>query len=986
MINTSKNFYTIAKLVITACIIVLLFGCEQNSKKRPVDYVNPFIGTGGHGHTYPGVSLPFGMVQLSPDTRLEGWDGCSGYHHSDSIIYGFSHTHLSGTGCSDYGDILIMPTNGDLNWNNSDYASEFSHKNEVAKVGYYSVLLDKYNIKAELAATLRVGFHRYIFHKGKQSNILVDLNHRDKVIDSYLKIVNNNEIEGYRRSEAWATDQQIFFVARFSKNFETHDIAFEDSTLGKINEIRGNNIKGSFSFATESNDTILAKVGISGVSIQNARENLNNEIPNWDFEQVLKNADSLWNKELSKIEIEGGTDKQKTIFYTSLYHAFLSPNIYSDLNGEYRGRDFKIHKANFDYYTVFSLWDTYRATHPLFTITQQKRTIDFINTFIKQYEQGGLLPVWELSSNETGCMIGYHAVSVIVDAYIKGIRGFDVEKAYLAIKASAEQNNLGLHSYKTHGVIFANQEGESVSKLLEYAYDDWCIAQMARALNKNDDYKYYIERAQSYKNILDPSTGFMRARMQNFWFTPFDPAEVNFNYTEANAWQYSFYVPQDIENFMKYLGGKEKFSERLDALFNANSQTTGRKQADITGLIGQYAHGNEPSHHIAYLYNFAGKPWKTQQIVSRIQNEMYSDKPDGLCGNEDCGQMSAWFVMSALGFYPVTPGSDYYVIGTPMFKKITINLENGKKFVVNAKNVSDKNFYIKSAKLNRKEYKNSYIKNSDIINGGELTFEMASTPFETWGVGSGKEPNTSINDFLITPIPFISEGTATFLKEQTIKLGCLEKDADIFYTTDGTNPSKQSKEYSSPFSINETTVIKALAYREGLPESKIMIAEIFKIPERRQISIKYPYANQYSAGGDMALIDMIRGGENFKTGTWQGYEGVDLFATVKLKESQVLSEIGVGFLQDMTSWIFFPSKIEFWISNDGNKFNLIDTQVNTTPLNEKGAIVKNFISKKVKGKKVNYVRIVATNIKSCPPWHLGAGGKAWIFADEIIIK
>jgi len=986
MVNILKKLFTSSKVISIACALTLFNSCVQQSEKRPVDYVDPFIGTGGHGHTYPGVSLPFGMVQLSPDTRLEGWDGCSGYHYSDSIIYGFSHTHLSGTGCSDYGDILVMPTTGDYQWKNQDYASEFSHKNEVAKAGYYSVLLDKYQIKAELTASLRAGFHKYIFHKSKQSNILFDLKHRDKVLDSYLKVVNDNEIEGYRRSEAWASDQLVFFVAKFSKNFYKHEIAVNDTLVGSKNDIRAANIKAYFSFKTENEDTILVKVGISSVSIENARKNLETEIPDWNFEEIVKKADSTWNSELSKIETEGGSDKQKTIFYTSLYHSFLSPNLYSDYNGDYRGRDFKTYNDKSDYYTVFSLWDTYRATHPLFTITQQKRTVDFINTFIKQYEHGGYLPVWELSSNETGCMIGYHAVPVIVDAYMKGIRGFDVEKAYSAMKASAEQENLGLKSYKSSGVIFANEEGESVSKLLEYAYDDWCIAMMAEELGKNDDYKYYIERAQSYKNLLDPITGFMRARMNNFWFTPFDPAEVNFNYTEANAWQYSFYVPQDINNFIRYYGGKEKFSEKLDELFTASSKTTGRIQADITGLIGQYAHGNEPSHHIAYLYNFAGKPWKTQQIVSKIQKEMYTDKHDGLCGNEDCGQMSAWHVMSALGFYPVTPGTIFYVIGTPLFKKVKINLESGKKFIITANNISEKNIYIKSAKLNGRDYNKSYLSHFDIINGGELVFEMSSEPSKNWGVGDENEPKTSIDDHLITPIPFIYEGKPTFLNEQTIKLGCLEKDADIYYTTDGTIPTKKSKKYIGQIKITENVTIKAIAVRDGFPESKIMVAEINKIPEGRKISIKYPYANQYSAGGDMALIDMIKGGENFKTGTWQGYEGVDLYATVELKEKQSLNEISAGFLQDMAAWIFFPSKVEFWISEDGKNFSLAETVVNNTPLNEKGTIVKKFFTKKVKGKKAKFIRVIATNIKVCPPWHLGAGGKAWIFADEITIK
>ncbi|MFZ4399902.1 MAG: GH92 family glycosyl hydrolase, partial [Bacteroidales bacterium] len=480
-------------------VITLTFiSCNKNKTNLPTNFVNPFIGTGGHGHIYPGAALPFGMVQLSPDTRLDGWDGCGGYHYSDSIIFGFSHTHLSGTGCSDYGDILLMPTTGEIQWNNTKYASTFSHKNEKAKAGYYQVLLDNYNVNVELTASKRVGFHKYTFPESKQSNILIDLKHRDRVIDSYLKINGKDEVEGFRRSMAWANDQHVYFVAKFSKPFERESIAINDTLQQNITEAKGTNLKTYLSFTTKKDEVIYVKVGISAVSIENARKNMDAEITAWDFDKVVKDADSIWNKELGKIEVEGGTDDQKTSFYTAMYHAFLNPNLYSDVDGQYRGRDLKVHQADFDYYTVFSLWDTYRAAHPLYTLTQQKRTSDIIKTFIKQYEEGGFLPVWELSGNETGCMIGYHAVPVIVDAYMKGLRDFDVEKAYTAMKASAEQDKLGMKSYKSCGIIYGNEEGESVSKLLEYAYDDWCIAQMAKALNKTEDYKYFIERAQSY--------------------------------------------------------------------------------------------------------------------------------------------------------------------------------------------------------------------------------------------------------------------------------------------------------------------------------------------------------------------------------------------------------------------------------------------------------------------------------------------------------
>ncbi|MEI6900862.1 MAG: GH92 family glycosyl hydrolase, partial [Bacteroidota bacterium] len=696
-------------------------------------YVDPFIGTGGHGHTYPGVSLPFGMVQLSPDTRLDGWDGCSGYHASDTAIYGFTHTHLSGTGCSDYGDILFMPLPGKVNLQNTAYKSTFSHLNESASPGYYKVILNNGKITAELTATKRTGFHRYTFSGNREKFIALDLVHRDKVLESNIRIVNDSEIEGSRISQAWAAKQILYFVARFSSPISSHLLVNDENEDSKAVAVNGTAIRALFGFDSHGS-TIELKVGISAVSIENARKNLDVENPGWDFEQVAKLAREEWNRELGKITGESTDPTKLTIFYTSLYHALLNPNLYSDVDGRYRGRDLEIHSSDkFDYYTVFSLWDTYRATHPLFTLIDQKRTNDFINTFIRQYEEGGMLPVWELSGNETGCMIGYHSVPVIVDAYLKGIRGFDAEKAFTAMKHSAEQDHLGLKYYKPLGFIPGDKEGESVSKTLEYAYDDWCIAQMAKSLGKTEDYKVFIQRAQNYKNIFDPSTGFMRAKMNNIWFSPFDPSEVNFNYTEANAWQYSFYVPQDLGGLMQLHGGRNIFAKNLDRMFQASTKTTGRDQSDISGLIGQYAHGNEPSHHMAYLYNYAGQPWKTEELVHSICKDLYTSKRDGLCGNEDCGQMSSWYVFSAMGFYPVTPGSGNYSIGTPLFNKVTINLENGNKFILIANLLSDQNFYIQSAKLNGKELKSPEITHEEIMKGGELLFEMGANPNISWG-------------------------------------------------------------------------------------------------------------------------------------------------------------------------------------------------------------------------------------------------------------
>jgi len=979
------------KKISTLTIISFLLGFIFQSAafaQTKTDYaalVNPFIGTGGHGHTYPGASMPFGMMQLSPDTRLEGWDGCSGYHYSDSIIYGFSHTHLSGTGISDYGDILLMPTTDKPVMINYGYASKFSHTNEFAKPGFYSVMLDN-KVKVDLTATKRCGFHQYTFPEIPVQNLVIDLKHRDKVIESSIKKVNDYEIVGMRRSTEWAKDQYVYFIIRFNKPISEFEISVDDEVQSGKNEIDAKNIKAFINFKSGNKNVLLAKVGISGVSIEGARKNLDAEIKDWNFEKIKNLANKEWNKELSKIEVEGGSKEKLTIFYTALYHAMLNPNLYTDVDGNYRGRDLKIHQAKgFTNYTVFSLWDTYRALHPLYTIIDKKRTSDFIQTFIVQYQQGGLLPVWELSGNETNCMIGYHSIPVIVDAYMKGVKGFDPELAFKAMVKSAEQDQFGLKFYKSYGFISAGDEAESVSKTLEYAYDDWCIAQMAKALGKMDEYKKFIQRAQYYKNVFDASTGFMRARINNTWFSPFDATEVNFNYTEANAWQYSFMVPQDVNGLALQLGGKEKLSAKLDELFSAESKTSGREQADITGLIGQYAHGNEPSHHMAYLYNYLGEPWKTQKIIKQIQDEMYSNKPDGLSGNEDAGQMSAWHVMSALGLYAVTPGQNTYAIGTPVFSKASIHLENGKTFVIKANQVSDANFYIQSAKLNGQISEKSYIKQSDIENGGELVFEMANVPNKSWGSKAGDFPVSEITDHLITPAPFVLQGKRTFHNSTIIELGNIQKAAEIFYTTDGSEPTKNSKKYTDPFTIKETTIIKAFSFQDGFEPSFVVNSEHTLVSEARTISIKTPYSPQYSAGGNLALIDQIRGGENFRTGSWQGYEGTDLIAVIDLGEELNISKLATGFIQDQGSWIFMPASVEYAVSSNGIDYQVIGAVINDLPKEESAVKTKEF-TLSFSPIRTKFIRMKAKNSGPCPPWHVGAGNKSWLFADEIVIE
>ncbi len=855
-----------------------LLSCSQKNQediaqknKALINYVNPFIGTGGHGHTYPGVTMPFGMMQLSPDTRLEGWDGCSGYHYSDEYIYGFSHTHLSGTGISDYGDFLLMPTNKVVFNNGADgkkgYRSHFSHNNEVASPGYYKVLLDSTNILVELTSTSRAGMHKYSYPSSENQLLVLDLEHRDKLLSFKINQVSKYDIKGYRFSEAWAKDQRLYFYIRFSK------------MIGQI-DYNESFSKAIIEFSNPDNEPVYVSIGISAVDEQGAKKNLETELGNKTFEQIKNEAEAFWEKQLEKIIVESPRETYKTIFYTALYHTMLAPNLYQDVDGRYRGMDFKIHQTTkFDYYTVFSLWDTYRAAHPLYTIIEQNRTNDFINTFLAKYEEGGIIPIWDLSANYTDCMIGYHAIPVIADAYIKNIRGYDAEKAFQAMKHSAVQDKLGLKSYKKYGFIPVEEESESVSKTLEYAYDDWAIANMALAMNKPEDYNYFIKRAQNYKNVFDPETNFMRGRFRNTWFGPFDPYEVNFNYTEANAWQYSFYVPQDISGFIKLIGGKELLEQQLDNLFLAKNEIAGRNQADITGLIGQYAHGNEPSHHMAYLYNFVNKPHKTQEKVYQILTELYQNRPDGISGNEDCGQMSAWYVFSSLGFYPVTPGNNEYIIGTPLFQKATINLENNKHFSILTNNLTKENKYIASASLNGEIFKRTFITHKEIMKGGTLVFNMTDSPSD-WGTDDKNIPKTEIKDKLITPAPFIAEGEIAFKYETVVSLNVVSEKTTIFYSLN----NSEYEEYKTPFIVNKESYLKIYSEKSGI-KSSILSTQFYKIDPNISIKLETQYANQYNAGGDNALIDGLRGSLDFRTGAWQGYQDTDVIAIIDLGEN-----------------------------------------------------------------------------------------------------
>lgn len=918
--------------------------------------VNPFIGTDGHGHTYPGATVPFGMVQLSPDTRIDGsWDGCSGYHYSDKTIYGFSHTHLNGTGCSDYGDIMLMPTMGEPSFDNKIYSSTFSHQNEKASAGFYSVKLDKHNIDIRLTTSTRVGFHEYTFNNAGQANIILDLNHRDKLLEGEVRIIDQKRIWVKRRSEAWAKDQIVFALIEFDKPMEISNFK---SNGEKGRQFTGTELALSFSKQVKKGEKILVKVSLSPTSYEGAKLN-SSEIKHWDFEKVKAAAEQLWDKELSKIEITETNKDKLAIFYTALYHTMVQPNIAQDIDGKYRGRDNKIHVAEgFDYYSVFSLWDTFRAAHPLYTLIDKKRTADFINTFLKQYEQGGRLPVWELASNETDCMIGYHSVSVMADAMAKGITGFDYEKAFEAAKHSAMLDHLGLDAYKRQGFISMDDEHESVSKTLEYAYDDWCIAQMALLLNKKEDYHYFMKRSQNWKNIFDWNTGFMRPKKNGGWDKPFDPREINNNYTEGNSWQYSFFVPQDIPGMIEAYGGKEKFEAKLDEMFNSESKTTGREQVDVTGLIGQYAHGNEPSHHMAYMYNYIGKPEKTTEKVHYILNNFYKNSPDGLIGNEDCGQMSAWYVLSSMGIYAVTPGELGWSTVEPLFNEYKLNLEDNKSRVITKK--TNKSTF---------EWLDTYL-------------EEHSYKYPDFDVTEAVKEEDLIKN--ITPVPVIEAESKSFKDKLKISFKSFDNATEYFYSIN----NDKYQMFNRELVLNETSIIKFYSDNGFGNVSDTISASFFKKPNHYSINIKSKYNPQYHAGGPEGLLDGINGTTNWRKGDWQGYQSQDFEAIVDLQSEKKVSNFSATFLQDQRSWILMPTKVEYYSSSDNINFTLIGTVENDINPKKDENIIKDFHFTSSKPINARYIKVKAYNYGKLPEWHLGYpyNGDAFIFIDEITIK
>lgn len=961
-----------AALLFALCALVATPASAQRTR-----LVNVFTGTGGTGHTYPGASAPFGLVQLSPDTRIDNsWESAAGYYYADSTIYGFSHTHLSGTGITDYGDVMFMPLVGDTATAPARVRQRFSHAREQGSPGYYGVTLDS-GVRVRLTATPRVGLQEYRFARAGVVYVLLDLKHRDERLEARAVLSEDRRtLSGLRRSRAWAQDQRIYFRTELSRPYESAIVRAD--SLGTAHVL--------LRYTVRAGETLLIKTALSSTGEDGAARNLAAELPGWDFEATRRAADRRWNAELGRIAVSGGSVKDRQNFYTALYHTLVVPNVWSDVpNGQgtrrYLGRDGRVHEADHDVYTVYSLWDTFRTAHPLYTLLDRARTADFVRSFLLQYEQAGRLPVWELSANETNTMIGFHSAPVILEAYSKGVRGFDAALALRAMVDAARTDVAGERAFYDTGLLNAEDAAESVSKTLEFAYDHWTVAEMARRLGQDSLAAAFYRRSLGYRNAFDPLTRLMRPRQNGAWLAPFDPREVSNHYTEANAWQYSFFAPHDVAGLRALLGGPAGMEAHLDSLFAAPSQLRGRHQPDVTGLVGQYAHGNEPSHHVAYLYAYAGAPHKTQRLTRTILDSLYAPTPDGLPGNEDCGQMSAWFVMSALGLYPVTPGHPVYTLTTPLFDRAEVRLENGRRIVIEARGTGR---YVRSLAVDGQPHPYVTLRHDAVANGATLRFGRSATPTRWGEVRAADEPAVRDEGFLAAPV--VLGGQRSFEGAQTVALSGSEGSA-LWYTLDGAAPLVgRAVRYAGPFQIDTTATLRAISADERGNRSAEARARFVERPNDWDVALASTLHRPYDAGGPRGLTDGIEGTTMWRAGDWHGYQGQDFEAVIDLKAVRPVRRLAAGFLQDTRSWILLPRAVAFETSVDRVEW--------TPPLRVGHAVPPgDFATQRhtlggalAAPVQARYVRVRATNVGALPPWHLGAGHSAYIFVDEIHVE
>lgn len=936
--------------------------------------IDPRIGTGGHGHTFPGPTLPFGMVQLSPDTRLTGWDGCSLYHDSDRVVYGFSHTHLSGTGVGDYGDILLMPMIGAPRLENGypgqeGYGAPFNKADEVAEAGYYRTILADSGIEVELTTTLRTGVHRYQFPEGVPGHVLIDLTHRDHLLDADLRVVDDRTVEGFRRSRQWAADQLVHFRAVFSRPFTARSVSGETDAGVKT-------VKAVLSFGDQGGE-LLVQVAVSPVDAVGARGNLEAEWADFDFEKTRRRAFVAWNDALAPFNLGGASKEERTIMATAVYHSFIAPNLFNDVDGRYRGMDRRNHQAvDRDQYTVFSLWDTYRATHPLFTLVQRRRTVDFVSSALSHAREGGRLPVWELAGNETHCMIGYHSVSFIADAYVKGIFGFDPDEALNAMLRTARHDQPGLESYLQDGFISISQDGESVSKTLEYSYDDWCIARMAHALHRPIEGREFDDRAQSWRHLFDPVTRCFRPRDGGLWLDPYDPCQVDHHHTEANGWQYRFGAPHHMREHIELLGGDDACTAILDRMFTVDCESVGRSQPDITGRMGQYAHGNEPSHHVAWLYHFTGQPEKTRARVERILEEFYTAQPDGLIGNEDCGQMSSWYVLAAFGLYDVAPTSEQWLIVPPRHECMSIAFQDGAVFTTQRVGRGD----VRRVTFNGKPLQRSWLSHAEVVGGGELVFELGNAG--DWGQDQAHRPGIQSLSRPILSAPWAEASGRLFKHSTEVSLHTLDPGAAIVYTMD--DERLPDLEYREPLVLRDSGTLVFQA-RKGDRLSPPVTVQFRKLPSGWTARLETHPNPQYATGGSQTLIDGLRGPDNWHAGGWLGYEGNDAVIVLDFYEPREVNEVGMSVLQDLRSWILMPTEMVVEVSADGVTFHEAGRIVNQVSARQEGRIRQDLMVP-LDGEPVKSLRFRGVNPATMPEWHSGAGGKAYLFLDELIVE
>lgn len=1002
------------KFILFICFLFVIISCKEKPIVNLVSYVDPFIGTGAHGHTFPGATTPFGGIQLSPSNDFKSWDWCSGYHYSDTIIKGFAHNHISGAGLSGLGDILVMPTMGKKTTKSgsdalvdSSYRSRFSHKTEKARAGYYAVKLEDYNIDVELTATARTGFHKYTFNRSGVADIVIDPTHglMERAAETSIEIISNNEIRGYKRIDAGGDKKRYaYFSAKFSKPFKNATITNNDIETDR-NSLTAKTAKVYTSFDVETSDEIEVLVTLSPIDFDGVLKNFKAEAEGKTFDDVLIETTKVWNGVLNKIVISDATlNKKKRTFYTAVYHAFISPNIISDVDGRYvvEGKQYQSESAQ---YSNYSTWDTYRALHPLLAIIEQAETSKMVNSLISRDTQAGVgQPVWELMGFDNACMIGYTTSSVIGDAVIKNIEGINYEDAFNSMynsafdltKHSAVYDVSGLEDYINYGYVTA-ETGSSVSKTTEYNYHDFVIAKVAEKLGKTEKANEFYKRSKGYRSLFNEEDGYLypiysTGKKRDLDFATWD--NLIPNYVSGNIWAYSAYTPHDMQGAIQLHGGKKKYSAWLDKIFTDTLAIGGAQHVDISGFIGRYGHGDEPGHHMPYLYNYVGQPWKTQKYINNVVTNMYFDKPDGLINNEDLGQMSAWYIFSTLGFYPVAPASLNYQLGAPYYETATIKLESGKTFTVKAENLSDENFYVQSVRLNGEPYNKTFITYNDIIEGGILEFTMGESPNTVWGSDDestyiGKVPNKK-PDVLVkaTASPYDVNKAFFFSNKHTATLKSNNSDASIYYTLDGSKPTQASTKYNNPIEINENSVLKAIAIKDNLNPSKVYQKPIFKsvlpllkagYPKIRMNTWSNPY---YGKEDGSMLFDELTGSKSYGDAKWTGLK--DTFdVDINLGKRKNIEHVSVGVLTDIGSWIFPAKSIEVYGGTSKENLTLIgELEVNRT--NDYPKEVNRHVLNIDKGK-YQYLKVKINPFGIAPEWHGAFGKKVWLFIDEIMI-